>query len=263
MNSSIGLFDSGLGGLTVMREVIRLLPSENLIYLADTARLPYGNKSPQTILECALDNAAFLIEKNIKLLIVSCHTASAHALETLQKTLPIPVIGMIQPTLDLLHGVSRLAVLATKSTVESEIYQRRIRERHPQIQIYAKACPLFVPLIEEGFHNHPAASLVATSYLEPLQGQIDAALLACTHYPLLTPLLEKILGPKVRLIEPAAACAAQARAELMKRNLLNFETKNPRREFYVSNDPEKFHRFGKTFFELEMQSVQLKKNKNL
>lgn len=258
MHRPIGLFDSGFGGLTVMREVARLLPSENLIYLGDTAHLPYGNKSPQTVLQFALENAVFLMEKNIKLLMIPCHTACSHALEILQKQLPIPVIGVIQPGLELLKNRQRLAVLGTTSTIESGIYQSLIRKQNPQAKIYAIACPLFVPLIEEGFYNHAIAHLTAQSYLEPLRGQIDAALLACTHYPLMRPVLQNALGPDVALIEPAAMCASQAREVLSKSLLLNPQTQKPSFAFYVTDDPEKFRRFGKIFFGNEIEKVEKK-----
>ncbi|MES2273384.1 MAG: glutamate racemase, partial [Chlamydiota bacterium] len=197
----IGLFDSGFGGLTVMREVARLLPRENLIYLGDTAHLPYGNKSPDSIYRYAFENAAFLLEKNIKLLIIPCHTACTHALSALQKQLPIPVIGVIESGVELIFETTssfRIAVLGTSSTIASGIYPALIRSRFPNAHVYPVACPLFVPLVEEGFFNHKAAELVAESYLNPLkQQQIDTALLACTHYPLLRPIIQKTLGNQV------------------------------------------------------------------
>lgn len=255
MDRPIGLFDSGFGGLTVMREVARILPHENLIYLGDTAHLPYGNKSPQTVLQFALENSSFLVEKNIKLLIVACHTACSHALQTLQDKLPIPVIGVIQPGLELSSKFSRIAVLGTTSTIESGIYQSLILQRSPQVTIYAKACPLFVPLIEEGFYSHPAAALIADAYLKPLKGKIDAALLACTHYPLIRPVIQQVLGPKVTLLEPAALCAEQAKRSLLQ---LNLQTEKPTYQFYVTDDPEKFRHFGRIFFKSEIERVEKK-----
>lgn len=247
-DSPIGLFDSGFGGLTVMREVARLLPKENLIYLGDTAHLPYGNKSPQTVLQFALENASFLLEKKIKLLIIPCHTACSHALDVLQKTLPIPVIGVIQPGLELLKNCERVAVLGTTSTIDSGIYQSLIQKQNPHAKIHAVACPLFVPVVEEGFHDHPSAALIAESYLKSLRGQIEAALLACTHYPLIRPVIQKVLGAEVKLIEPAQMCAAQAQEVLSKARLLNLQEEKPHYEFYASDDPDKFQRLGEIFF---------------
>jgi glutamate racemase len=251
MNRPIGLFDSGFGGLTVMKEVAKLLPFEDLVYLADTAHLPYGNKSPQKILQFSLENGAFLVEKNIKLLIVACHTACCHALQHLSETLPIPVIGVIQPGLDLIKEFKKVAILGTTSTIESKVYQGLLKAQSPHIQIYAKACPLFVPLIEEGFTHHPSAELIARTYLNDLPHPLDAALLACTHYPLMRSTLQKILGDVV-LIEPAAECARQAKAYLAKHNLLNLQIQNPHYQFYATDDPSKFSQFGKVFFGSEI-----------
>lgn len=256
--SPIGLFDSGFGGLTVMREVVRLLPHENLIYLGDTAHLPYGNKSPEVVLQYALENAAFLLQKGIKLLMIPCHTACSHALETLQKTFPVPIIGVIQPGLELLRGARSIGVIGTTSTIGSGIYQSLIRKQIPHAQIHAKACPLFVPLIEEGFHSHASATLIAESYLAPLKGQIDTALLACTHYPLIRSIVQQALGPKVRLIEPAQRCAALASEYLTEKALLNPQTGKPTYEFYVTDDPEKFRRLGQLFFGAEIEKVEKK-----
>ncbi|HSX25522.1 MAG TPA: glutamate racemase [Chlamydiales bacterium] len=256
----IGLFDSGFGGLTVMREVVRILPHENLIYLGDTAHLPYGTKSPEAVLGFALENSDFLLKKNIKLLIVACHTACSHALAALQKKLPIPVIGVIEPGFELLMQTTRtmrVAILGTTSTIESGIYQSLFQKHMPQAEIHPIACPLFVPLIEEGFVNHISSEWIARTYLSPLtQKGIDAALLACTHYPLIRPILQKVLGPTVQLIEPAEQCAWQAFHALDKAHLLNPQRAKPRYEFFATDDPEKFRRLGRAFFGSEIEIVK-------
>ncbi len=262
----IGLFDSGFGGLTVMREVVRLLPQENLVYLGDTAHLPYGNKSPEAVLRFALNNADFLLRKKIKLLMIPCHTACSHALDILREKLSIPVIGVIQPGLELLAQETRsgkVAILGTASTIRSGLYQSLLLRAHPTMEIHAVSCPLFVPLIEEGFYDHPAASLIAESYLGHLRGKIDAALLACTHYPLLKNVLQQTLSPAVKLIEPAENCALQARETLSKNFLLNPQKEKPAYEFYASDDPEKFRQFGKIFFGSAIEKIELKKNKKM
>jgi glutamate racemase len=255
----IGLFDSGFGGLTVMKEVARHLPAENLIYFGDTAHLPYGNKSPETVLQYALENASFLLEKNIKILIIPCHTACCHALKALQEKLPIPVIGVTEPGIELLKQSThswRVAILGTTSTINSGIYQSLILQQNPKATLFPIACPLFVPLVEEGLFQHQAARLIAEHYLQTLKDkQIDSALLACTHYPLLRPILEETLGPTVTLIEPAEICALQARELLAKANLLNLQTQRPRYEFFASDDPDKFRRFGPLFFGSEIARV--------
>lgn len=268
-SAPIGLFDSGFGGLTVLREVMRLLPHEDLIYLGDTAHLPYGNKSAETILQYARENASFLLQKQIKLLIIPCNTACCHALHVLQQELPIPVIGVIEPGVQaLLHPQSfdRVALLGTSSTIASGVYQKRIQESAPHLLLYPVACPLFVPLVEEGLIDHPATRLLAKHYLAPLQEQeIEAALLACTHYPLIAPLLQEILGPQVQLIEPAAACALQVKQILEEHHLLNPRFLGGRYEFFVTDDPEKFRRFAPLFlgqkFPETIPQVQLKKKK--
>ena len=258
--SPIGLFDSGFGGLTIMREIAQLMPQENLIYLGDTAHLPYGNKSPETVVRFALENARFLMLKKIKLLIIPCHTACSHAINLLQEKLPIPVIGVIQPGLELVQKFERIAILGTTSTIESGIYQTLIQKQNPRAMLFPKACPLFVPLIEEGYHHHKAMTLIAKTYLKELDRQIDAALLACTHYPLIRPILQKIVGPKVTLIEPTELCALKARETLAKQGLLNNQTEKPTYEFYATDDPQKFKRLGEVFFGFKIERVE--KNNN-
>jgi len=226
--------------------------------LGDTAHLPYGNKSPQTVRQYAIENAAFLMKKNIKLLMIPCHTACCHALKILQETLPIPVIGVIEPGLELLQPMKRVAILGTTSTIESGIYQSLIQKQYPDKLIYAKACPLFVPLIEDGFHNHLSTQLIARSYLEPLKGQIDAALLACTHYPLIRSTLKLALGSNVQLIEPAAKCAEQAFEWLSKAHLLNPQKEKPTYQFFASDDPEKFRQYGQIFLGAHIEKVEKK-----
>lgn len=260
----IGLFDSGFGGLTVLKQVRQLLPYENTVYLGDTARLPYGSKSPQTIIRFAEENAHFLLEKKIKILIVACHTACSHSFEILKNKLPIPVIGVIEPGAKLLAEATktkRVAVLGTASTIGSGIYQNLFHARYPQIQIYPVSCPLFVPLIEEGFCAHPAAESIAKDYLSRLgSNDIDAALLACTHYPLMRAIIQKTLGAHVELIEPAQAAAEEAASVLRQINLLNESREAPTIEFYATDDPEKFQRLGKAFLGREIERVTLKKN---
>ncbi len=260
MDAPIGLFDSGFGGLTVMKDLVRMLPNENLIYLGDTANLPYGNKSPRAVLSYARKNAQFLMDQGIKLLIIPCHTASCHALEPLQRELPIPVIGMIEAGVKLAFPFKRIAVLGTTSTIESGLYQERILKQNPGTKILAIACPLFVPLVEEGFHEHVSAFLIVKETLKDLQGAIDAALLACTHYPLLRKVIEKELGPQVALLEPAASCALYAREVLAQKNQLRKNPQKPSYRFYATDNPEKFQKLGEIFFGMRIEKVELNKN---
>jgi glutamate racemase len=260
----IGLFDSGVGGLTVMKEVVRQLPHENLIYLGDTAHLPYGEKSPEAILRYTLENTDFLIEQGIKLLIIACHTASSHALDALQQKLSIPVIGVIESGLECLLKApqkKRIAVLGTASTIGSGVYQTSIQARLPDCEIFAVACPLFVPLIEEGLHSHQATNLIAQHYLGALKNkQIDAALLACTHYPLIRSSIQQTLGEDVTLIEPAEACAKKAFHWLKESGSLNPVQKQPHYQFYATDDPIKFRRLTTLFFGSEIPDIRCKKN---
>ncbi len=255
----IGFFDSGFGGLTVMREFVKALPNENLIYLGDTARLPYGDKSPSAIVRFSFENAHFLMRQKIKLLIVSCHTACSHALDLLQNSLPIPILGVRDPGLSELAAATktkRVAILATASTISSGIFQTLLQAQ--KFQVFPVACPLFVPLVEEGLQNHAAAKLIAEHYLSHLRGTgIDTALLACTHYPLLTSVIQEVLGPSVHLIEPARSSALAALEYLKNQNLLNPGTSPPAYRFFASDDPEKFRRLAKFFFPLPIEKVLL------
>jgi glutamate racemase len=242
-----------------MREVARLLPGENLIYLGDTARVPYGARSPQTILRYTLECVSFLLEKKIKLLIIACHTASSHSLAALQKQCPVPVIGMIECGFRQLMETTktgRVAILGTASTIGSGIYQDLIRENYPERKAFAIACPLFVPLIEEGLAEHPATRAIAAHYLNDLkEKKIDSALLACTHYPLIRSSIHEVLGPEIELVEPAESAAKEAMELLRSRNLLN-EQKVARLQFYSTDDPDKFSALAKYFFGAEVGNIQ-------
>ncbi|MBU6447090.1 MAG: aspartate/glutamate racemase family protein, partial [Verrucomicrobia bacterium] len=189
---------------------------------------------------------------------IPCHTASCHALDVLRQELPIPVVGMIEPGLQLVQPFQRIAILGTASTIASGLYQTQIAQCAPQVKIFAQACPLFVPLIEEGFHEHESAYLIAQSYLEELKGKIDAALLACTHYPLLRKVLSAVLGPDIALIEPAVSAAKSVKAILMQKNLLRTHPESPRHQFFASDDPEKFRKFGKLFLGQSIEKVEKK-----
>lgn len=252
-----------------MKEISCLLPKENLIYLGDTANLPYGEKSADAIKRYTLENSKFLASQNIKLLIIACHTASSQALQTVQQTLPIPVLGVIDAGLQqlaLIQKKSHIAVLGTTSTIQSGIYQSLIRKSHPNTKIYPIACPLFVPLIEEQLFEHESVSLIADHYLKALETeQIDTALLACTHYPLIRPAIQKALGAKVILIEPAKTVATQTLEWLKNHNLLNTQTTKPKYQFYTTDSSEKFSRLARVFFNNEtkfLMPINIEKNKN-
>lgn len=257
---SIGMFDSGLGGLTVMRQLLKAAPREHIVYFGDTARLPYGEKSPETIIRYSLENAAFLSTQHIKLLVVACSTASSLALNMLQQQLDIPVIGMIEPgaTSALQATISgRIAVLGTKGTIKSHAYQKAILQRNPDAFVTSLACPLFVPLVEEHFLDHPATRLVVQEYLKPLKGlHVDTILLGCTHYPLLKRLICEELGEEVRVIDPGVACANEVLATLYSLNLQRSEGQDVEHRFFVSDDADKFQMLGEVFLGRRISHVE-------
>ncbi|MCB1136397.1 MAG: glutamate racemase, partial [Chlamydiia bacterium] len=202
---AIGVFDSGLGGLTVAQALRRQLPHEHMIYLGDTARVPYGSKSPRSVRRYAIECALFLAELGIKLLVIACNTASAHAVDYLSQLFRIPVLGVILPGAQAAVSASptgRIGVIATRSTISSNKYQEALLTLRPEAQIWAQACPLFVPLVEEGYANHSITEQIAAEALEPgIDHGIDCLLLGCTHFPLLRNTLEKILCPSIRMID--------------------------------------------------------------
>ncbi len=260
MENAIGLFDSGLGGLTVMKELIRLLPQENFIYLGDTANLPYGDKPKETIIQYARQNAQNLLGMGIKLLVIPCHTVCSHALHILEQALPIPVVGVIEPGLTLIRPFQKVAVLGTTSTIESGFYQRAILEQNPKAILFPKACPLFVPLIEEGRFDEEETYSIAKKTLEELLGKIDAALLACTHYPFMQKIIQKALGADVALLDPAELCARRVLALLEKTNSLKKSRTPPKHQFYVTANPEKFQRLGEMFLLKQMRKTDILKS---
>lgn len=237
----IGVFDSGFGGLTVLRAIKEALPLESFIYFGDTARLPYGSKSGDTIIRYSIENASLLQSLDIKALVVACHTACSFALHELEKFLPIPVIGVTLPAIEKMKQLSgKLGVIATRATISSGIYQAQF----PQIE--AIACPLFVPLAEEGWIDHPITDRVIQEYLQPLKDKkIDTLLLGCTHYPLLKKRIQMFLGPHVEILDPGEACA-QALKRVLSQNYLQ-RTSAGADQFFVSDGPEQFCRLGEAF----------------
>lgn len=262
---SIGMFDSGIGGLTVLQKLFQVLPAENFVYFGDTARLPYGEKSQETIIRYSIENTIFLLDKNIKLLVVPCNTASAYALDKLQQLFNIPVIGVIEPGADTAielttHG--RIAVLGTKGTVNSGAYQKAILKRNPKIVVTSLACPLFVPLVEENYLDHPATKLIVHEYLKPLkEHKIDTLLLGCTHYPLLKELIQKEMGDDIAIVDSATACANKVVEVLIQRGLKVSRKADHEHQYFVSDDPHKFQILGEAFLGMPIRHVELV-NKN-
>ena len=256
----IGVFDSGIGGLTVVRELLHQLPHESLIYFGDTARVPYGNKSPETVRRYSREILEFLLSRDVKLVVVACNTASAHALDELRRLAPVKVEGVIEPGARAAVAASRsgrIGVIGTAGTVASGAYKRAIEAVDGKVQVTAQACPLFVPLVEEGWLDHEATRLIAEEYLAPLRTQdIDTLVLGCTHYPLLKPLLSTLLGAKVALIDSAEQTAAAVSRELASSTLHAPTTVTGKVHFVVSDAPKQFVKVGKMFLGDRVKDVE-------
>ncbi len=242
----IGVFDSGVGGLTVAAALARALPGESILYLGDTARLPYGTKSPDTVARYTQANADFLAARGVKALVIACNTASALALDRLET--PLPVWGVIEPGAARAAGASRgrVGVIATEATVLSDAYGRALLRQRPGLEVVSRACPLFVPLVEEGWLDDPVTEAVARRYLEPLLAAgIDTLVLGCTHYPLLAPLLARVAGPGVALVDSAAAVADQVARELPRRRLETAGDVRREDHFCVTDGSARFGRLAR------------------
>lgn len=260
---AIGIFDSGIGGLTVLREIKQQLPMENIIYLGDTARVPYGTRSAQTVLKYSIANTDFLLKQNIKLLIVACNTASAIATDALRKRYAIPVVEVITPGA---RGAARatrnrkVGVIGTEATVKSAAYQKAIKELRPDIDVFARPCPLFVPLAEEGWCD-PADEIVrmtATRYLvELIKYDIDTLVLGCTHYPLLKGAIQNIMGCGVALIDSAEETAQEVSGLLHNSKMHRTDAEQGTCTFFVTDIPHRFIETGKLFLGTGIESAQL------
>jgi glutamate racemase len=257
---AIGVFDSGVGGLTVLKELRRQVPGEKLIYLGDTARVPYGTKSATTVLRYAHEAALFLVEQKIKLLVLACNTASAVALEGLSEGYPIPVVGVIEPGARRAIEVSargRIGVVGTEGTIRSGAYERALRRERADVVVHTVACPLFVPLAEEGWAGHEVARLTAREYLAPLLAEgIDTLVLGCTHYPLLKPMLQEIVGPQVRLVDSAQETAKAVAAKLKTHRLQGQGQLVSAPRYFVTDIPDRFQRVGGAFLGEPLQGVK-------
>jgi glutamate racemase len=245
MIDAIGVFDSGVGGLTVVSALRRRLPRESILYLGDTARLPYGSKSPDTVTRYTRRNIEFLTGRGVKAVVVACNTASALALPNLDMH-ELPTWGVIEPGAIKAAQVSRgrVGVIATEATVRSDAYPRALRAVRPDLEIVSQACPLFVPLVEEGWHDDPITEEVARRYLRPLlEAGIDTLVLGCTHYPLLVPVLQRVAGPDVILVDSAEAVAQMVAAGLADRHLEATET--AAHHFCVTDSGETFQRIAR------------------
>jgi glutamate racemase len=262
MNTSpIGIFDSGIGGLTVARAVYERLPQESTVYFGDTARVPYGPKSPETVRRYSLEILDWLLAQRVKAVVIACNTSTAHALDTLQARSPVPVIGVIEPgarAAAAASGRGPIGVIGTAGTIASNAYARAIQRRRPEARVEQVPCPLLVPLVEEGWFEHPAAELVAREYLEPLRaGGVDTLVLGCTHYPLLKPLLQRIMGADVRLIDSGEETAAVVERVLGRASLAAPPGGPVTHRFAVSDDVARFRQVGARFIGSRMGPAEV------
>ncbi len=258
----IGVFDSGIGGLTILRALHRALPHEHFIYFGDTANVPYGGKSKAAVTRLSLAVAQFLATQQVKLIVVACNTASAQALSTLRRQLSIPVMGVIEPGAARALQVTKnrhIAVLGTQGTVESKAYVKAIAKRSKQAVVFQQACPLFVPLAEEGFGHKPAAELIAREYLVRIKkSKADTVILGCTHYPILKDLIARILGPRVTLVDSAETLAVAAK-EFLQQQLLLAPKGRGSVVLYASDAPQKFTKSARKLLGRQVQRARLKK----
>jgi len=258
----IGVFDSGVGGLTVVKELIKQLPYEDIIYLGDTARVPYGTKSESTVMRFTTENILFLLHQNVKLIVIACNTSSSVAFPAVIKHFKTPIIGVIEPAVkEAVYATrnNRIGVIGTQATIRSQAYERALKALNPSIKVFSRACPLFVPLVEEGRLNGNIAAAVVADYLKSIKkAKIDTLILGCTHYPLLRPLIKDFMGKDVVLIDSAIQLSRQIKDMLKSEGLLN-AGRNPRlakQTFYLTDDPQGFEKIAKRFMGRRLKDVR-------
>lgn len=256
-NKPIGVFDSGVGGLTVVKEIKKLLPKEEIIYLGDTARVPYGTRSKETIIKFSYQNAVFLTNKNIKCLIIACNTSSVYAYNYLKKIIHIPVFDVVNPVVDNLStkSIKKIGIIATKATIRSNIYEKYFRKRNVKVKIYKKACPLFVPIIEEGEIKGDLINRVAARYLSNYKNiDLNALILGCTHYPLIKGVIKKILNNNIKLVNPGYELAKNLKYYLEKSN--NLRVIKPSDRYYLTDITDSFLKISSIFLGKNLKNIK-------
>ena len=261
MNAPIGVFDSGVGGLTVVRELMRQLPNENIIYFGDTARVPYGSKSKQTVLKYSKQIVRFLRTKNVKAIVIACNTASALALDEIEAEIDIPIIGVVEPGAKMAAENTKtksIGIIATEATIKSGIYNKYLRELNPEITVVEKACPLFVPLVEEGLIEDRVTDDIVGRYLQELKEyHVDSLILGCTHYPLIRNPIKRFMGEQVELVNPAYETAKSLKELLIDQDLLNDAKGVVKHQYYVSDGVDKFISFADKVLPCHVENTQI------
>jgi glutamate racemase len=256
----IGVFDSGIGGLTVVKRLSNILPKESIVYFGDTARVPYGSKSNATVIEYAIQDASYLMQKGVKVLVVACNTVSSVALDELRSRFHLPIIGMIEPGAKMAlkeTKTGRIGVIGTMATINNKAYSTELKRLDSNVEVFEKACPLFVPFAEEGWLKHKALYLVAEEYLKELREKdIDTLVLGCTHYPLLADVIQEVIGDKVKLIDSGIAAAFAANTALEGIGLMTNSGVLGESYFYVSDIPAKFQQIAELFLGRTIHKVE-------
>lgn len=257
----IGIFDSGIGGLTVVRALMEQVPGYDIIYFGDTARMPYGSKSPETVIRYAIENTDFLLEKGAEIIVMACNSASSVATESLVQKYNIPIFEVISPAVELALKNSKklsIGIIGTRATVQSGIYEKMILGKNPEARVYSTACPLLVPLVEEGWLKKPVTSMIVKKYLHPLKvRQIDTLILGCTHYPLLNNIIQNKIGKRINIIDSSAGVAKKVR-DFLKTNkdVENKLGKNGKFRLFVSDITQQFEKTAKAVLK---RNVKLEK----
>lgn len=258
-NHPIGVFDSGLGGLTVVKALMQRLPQEDIVYFGDTARVPYGTKSRESIIRFSKENARVLLKYHVKMIVVACNSSSSHALETLKKRFPLPVLGVIEPGVKKAVSMTRkkrIGIIATPATINSGSYLKKIIQLNPSLKVVSQACPLFVPLVEEGWYEREITFRVAKEYLGKIKRfGVDTLILGCTHYPLLKKILRRVVGPGVDLIDSAQEIALEVKKLLQEKKMLRTNNGKPKYRFLVSDAPGHFQKLAKRFLDYNIKKV--------
>lgn len=256
----IGVFDSGVGGLTVVKELMHHLPNEDIVYFGDTARVPYGSKSKQTIVRFSVENALFLLRYNVKMIVVACNTASSVAIGVLRKNFKVPVIGVIAPgaiEAASLTSNKKVGVIGTSTTIRSSSYKKELLKSDSSIKVFSKSCPLFVPLAEEGWLNKKITTDIIKEYLSSFKSKgIDTLILGCTHYPLLKKAITKTMGKRIRLIDSAAATAKAIGKLLVQKNIATEAKSKAKLRFFISDEPDQFKSIGEKFLGRKLKHVK-------